>query len=326
MHTPYRLIAVVVTALLLAVVATAAASSNAPGNGNGGNSGHASGDSGASGQGNGGNSNGGNGNSGNGNSGNGNGNSGNSHSGSGDGSGDSGSGGSGSSGDSGTSGSSGTSDGSGQSGSDNTATTNTDDAATDDAAEALGVNVDPVLPSAEPVLAETVSVSASTGKVLVRLPGSDNVTALPSGGAIPSGSVVDARRGVATLVTALPDGTTQVATLWGSPVKVVQRASGMTDLFLRGRASGCPVVRSARVAATKKTHSRMVWVKDHHGRFRSHGKNSVATVRGTVWMTKETCAGTLTRVAQGLVAVKNVHTGRTTLVRAGHSYLARFAR
>ena len=46
-------------------------------------------------------------------------------------------------------------------------------------------------------------------------------------------------------------------------------------------------------------------------------------MRGTRWLTKDTCAGTLTRVTQGAVDVRDKHTRRTVTVRAGHAYLAR---
>jgi hypothetical protein len=38
---------------------------------------------------------------------------------------------------------------------------------------------------------------------------------------------------------------------------------------------------------------------------------------------EERCAGTFVRVYKGVVAVKDFTTGKTHLVRAGHSYLAR---
>jgi ferric-dicitrate binding protein FerR (iron transport regulator) len=83
----------------------------------------------------------------------------------------------------------------------------------------------------------------------------------------------------------------------------------------------------SRMAKSKKTPvHKLIWVKDKHGRFRSHGQNSVATVRGTLWLTKETCAGTLTRVKEGAVAVRDLRRKQTVIVRAGHSYLARRAR
>jgi ferric-dicitrate binding protein FerR (iron transport regulator) len=75
--------------------------------------------------------------------------------------------------------------------------------------------------------------------------------------------------------------------------------------------------------AAKKSKPGALWARDSHGRFRTRGRNSVATVRGTRWSTRETCAGTVTRVMQGAVDVRDLRTGRTVTVRAGHAYLAR---
>jgi ferric-dicitrate binding protein FerR (iron transport regulator) len=50
----------------------------------------------------------------------------------------------------------------------------------------------------------------------------------------------------------------------------------------------------------------------------------VATVRGTSWYVEDRCDGTLTRVSKGSVSVYDRGRHRTVVVRAGHSYLARF--
>jgi hypothetical protein len=45
-------------------------------------------------------------------------------------------------------------------------------------------------------------------------------------------------------------------------------------------------------------------------------------VRGTIWLTIDYCNGTLTRVQQGIVAVRDDVKKRTVLVTAGRSYFA----
>jgi hypothetical protein len=59
------------------------------------------------------------------------------------------------------------------------------------------------------------------------------------------------------------------------------------------------------------------------GSFRTSGRFSSATVRGTIWLTADRCDGTLTRVLRGRVAVRDVARKRTVLVGPGRSYLAR---
>ena len=69
-----------------------------------------------------------------------------------------------------------------------------------------------------------------------------------------------------------------------------------------------------------------MWWRDDHGRFRTRGSNSVATVRGTAWYVEDRCDGTLTRVSKGSVSVRDLHRPRTVVVRTGDSYLARAQR
>lgn len=107
-------------------------------------------------------------------------------------------------------------------------------------------------------------------------------------------------------------------------------ARGTTDIVLRVRNfKRCHDDFGQRFrAASARTHKakpprRHVWAHDKGGRFRTHGRNSVATVRGTTWATIDSCAGTHTKVLEGAVAVRDRRRGKTVLVRAGHSYLAR---
>jgi hypothetical protein len=71
---------------------------------------------------------------------------------------------------------------------------------------------------------------------------------------------------------------------------------------------------------------RRLWGKDRHARFRTTGRDSVAAVRGTVWATTDRCNGTVTRVKQGKVLVRDLRRKRSVLLRAGESYLARHRR
>ena len=59
------------------------------------------------------------------------------------------------------------------------------------------------------------------------------------------------------------------------------------------------------------------------GSFRTRGRRSVATVRGTTCIVADRCDGTLTTVRRGLVAVRDLVRDRTVLVGAGRRYLAR---
>lgn len=177
-----------------------------------------------------------------------------------------------------------------------------------------------------PELGKTVVVAPVSGTVTVKVPGVATYAVLGAGAAVPSGAVLDTRRGEVALTTALPNGKTQTGQFHGGVFGVRQSAGagGTTDIDLRGPAPSCRTGKGrARAAAVTPTKRRKLWGSDKGGRFRTHGRNSVATVRGTRWVTTDTCAGTRTTVTEGSVSVRDVHRKRSVLVRAGHSYLAR---
>ena len=90
------------------------------------------------------------------------------------------------------------------------------------------------------------------------------------------------------------------------------------------RAGGTRRARGGSVASASRVRRvRKLWGRDSGGRFRTHGRHSQATVRGTRWLTVDRCDGTLTRVTKGAVAVRDFRRHRTVVVRAGHAYLAR---
>ena len=108
----------------------------------------------------------------------------------------------------------------------------------------------------------------------------------------------------------------------------------MTTLTLRGgNLAACrrgsahtSAVAVAAASKKRKKHRRRLWARDRNGRFRTHGNDSVATARGTAWLTEDRCHGTFTRVTEGAVSVRDLRRHRRVLVEAGHSYLARHRR
>jgi hypothetical protein len=186
----------------------------------------------------------------------------------------------------------------------------------------------PVAPP-EPQIGDSVVVAPSAGTVLVKAAGAAGFVALEAGDAIPVGSVVDTRQGTVKLTSAVPGGRTQTGEFRGALFQVRQTSGGdgMTDIVLRGaELNRCGRAAARAAARGRKPPVRRLWSSDSGGRFRTHGRNSVATVRGTKWVTTETCAGTRTTVTEGAVSVRDLRLKRTVLVRSGHSYLARAAR
>jgi hypothetical protein len=182
-------------------------------------------------------------------------------------------------------------------------------------------------PAAAPVLGRSVTLAPVSGTVLVRVPGSTNPAALAGGASVPVGSMLDTRAGTVNLQTALPGGATQTGTFHGGRFEVRQPTGGhgMTELVLRGALPTCPAGGARAAGVTRRRPPRSLWGRDRHGHFRTRASNSVITVRGTTWYVSDRCDGTLTRVTGGSVAVRDLHTGRTVVVRAGQRHLSRRA-
>jgi hypothetical protein len=179
-----------------------------------------------------------------------------------------------------------------------------------------------------PKQGRSVVVAVARGTVRVRRPGAPRFAKLTEPGRVPVGSLVDARSGRVQLVSAIDDGRVQTGTFWGSKFATSQRrtGSGMTTLTLRGSLPGChkAAAHAARAFTTRKRkRHRSLWARDNGGRFRTHGNDSVATARGTAWVTQDRCSGTYTRVIEGAVSVRDLTRHKRVLVKAGHAYLAR---
>jgi hypothetical protein len=177
---------------------------------------------------------------------------------------------------------------------------------------------------ARPALGSKVVLRPVSGTVRVQLPGSSQRMVLDGTHAVPLGAVIDTKAGKLAMTSALDArGATQTGTFWGGKFRVRQSRSerGMTEIALAGDKASCKTAKAAAASTSRKR--RAVWGSDRNGRFRTRGSNSVATVRGTKWVTTDTCAGTRTTVTEGAVSVRDTHRHRTVLVRAGHSYVAR---
>lgn len=156
------------------------------------------------------------------------------------------------------------------------------------------------------------------GTIRVRRPGSAGFETLVAGQAIPLGSTVDARQGTVEITSVpKPGAPPESARVYDGIFRITQTGS-ITEFTLTEALANCR--RAHATAAKPKT--RRLW-GDGKGAFRTSGRYSSATVRGTTWLVQDSCAGTLTRVVRGAVAVRDNVRRRTTLVRAGHRYLAR---
>ena len=176
----------------------------------------------------------------------------------------------------------------------------------------------PPPPAPTPRYGETVVVKPVSGKVLVRRPGSNDFVELDATDGIPDGSTIDAKRGVVELTSVSKTGQRETAR-FRDGIFTVTQSGATTDLTLTEPLAPC---RKAGAAAKQKPKTRKLW-GDGRGSFRTVGKYSAATVRGTEWLVQDSCTGTLTRVTQGAVAVRDNAKRKTIVLRAGKRYLAR---
>jgi hypothetical protein len=148
---------------------------------------------------------------------------------------------------------------------------------------------------------------------------------------IPVGSFLDTTRGTVELLSARNrGGATQSGRFVRGIFQVLQsrarRARGLTELRLKGSSfsrcgragssSGNWWQRAAEAAQGSRRTIRRVR-SNANGNFRTRGRHSAATVRGTVWEVSDRCDGTLTRVSRGSVVVRDFRRRRTIVVRAG---------
>jgi CSLREA domain-containing protein len=175
-----------------------------------------------------------------------------------------------------------------------------------------------------PVIHKSVNLLPSQGKVLIKIPGSKDFEAIEEGQQVPLGTVVDVRKGRVTLIAAADaKGNTANAVFYGGIFKLGQTKSKTptTVLSLVEKLTGCKAKGKATIAK-KKVKKRRLW-GDGKGHFQTKGKHSAATVVGTKWLVQDSCSSTLTKVARGIVSVRDFAKKKTVKVKAGHKYVAR---
>jgi hypothetical protein len=180
-----------------------------------------------------------------------------------------------------------------------------------------------------PVLGKTITTTVVTGTVLYRPPGAKTFQKLSDSASIQTGSTLDTLKGTVRLTTATGNSATptQSADFNQGVFKVVQKKvkGGLSELTLSGGSfKHCPTARKASVAGKAKS-IRHLWGKGA-GAFRTKGRYSSASVRGTRWLTDDRCDGTLTRVTEGSVTVRDFGRGKSIPLKAGQKYLARARR
>jgi hypothetical protein len=159
-----------------------------------------------------------------------------------------------------------------------------------------------------PVLGRTVVVSRVSGVIRVKAPGERTFALLTQPRLVPIGATIDATDGTVKLVTASATvGRTQSGRFSKGAFTVFQAHSDRTNLRLVGGRSAKAVCGSRATAADRavgtsaSSNAQVLRLlrASAHGHFRTTGRYSAATVRGTQWQTIDRCDGTLTVDTEG---------------------------
>jgi hypothetical protein len=187
-----------------------------------------------------------------------------------------------------------------------------------------------------PALGHTENAKPISGKVFVLING--QFVPLTGGRQIPSGAEIDALHGSLQLVASVGKGKTEHGIFGGAVFKLTQALGGsnkgLTTLSLVNNAfHGAPSFGTCRAhkageasAAALSSRTLQLLHASAHGKFRTSGRYSAATVRGTIWSVADRCDGTLTRDITDSVVVNDFVHHRTIVLHAGQSYLARAPR
>jgi CSLREA domain-containing protein len=193
----------------------------------------------------------------------------------------------------------------------------------------------------------TANLTPVSGDVFVALPLSGNARASVGAAAagalsgfgplvkvtgptqIPIGALVDTKLGVVQMSSATNalGGTQSGQFSKGTFIVKQARTSALTTAAMAGgnlnACSKLPHGGAAKQVAGARSRRHRSLFANVHGRFSTRGRNSSATVRGTIFLVKDTCTGTTTTVKRGTVTVRDFRLRKNVKVKAPHKYLAR---
>lgn len=193
--------------------------------------------------------------------------------------------------------------------------------------------------AAPTVFGVSATVQPVSGTVRIKPPGATKYIPLTSARSVPLKTLIDTTSGTVEITTATGSASgkhrAQTARFSEGAFKLTQhrerskrkrgRRVGFTDLTLRG---GTPTDCNAGASSIffakkgKKRKNGKLW-GNGHGNYKTNGEYASGTVRGTKWLTENTCEGTRITVARGVVRVFDKVKKKTVDVKAGRSYLAK---
>lgn len=172
-----------------------------------------------------------------------------------------------------------------------------------------------------PAPGQNVNALPISGIVLIREPGTGRFVQLTAADQIPVGSQIDTSNGRIQLTAARVGGVVETSQFYEGLFTYLQDSiTAFPEVRLDGGDFSC-LEGTFSWQAKSKRPVRRVWGSGK-GKYRTRGRYSSATVRGTQWKTEDRCDGTLTTVDEGVVVVRDFARQADVVIRAGQSYLA----
>jgi hypothetical protein len=197
--------------------------------------------------------------------------------------------------------------------------------------------IGPVTAGDAPQHGISVLVKPAGGTVKVKKPGQRDFDDLKKLEKIPVNSVVDTRGGRVEVTAAtgnLADTTADnsllffdgLISLQQSAAKDAPATAKLVEKLQCPNAGGGEAKAgksSGPVATTSRKRRRRVWGSGS-GNYSTSGSGGTGSVRGTTWLTKDTCRGTFFKVTDGIgISVLDFDLGQTVELGPGQSYFAR---
>jgi hypothetical protein len=193
-----------------------------------------------------------------------------------------------------------------------------------------------------PVIGESAGVRPVKGTVKVKLPpgtsafrarklglsgAASGFVKLTQAKTIPVGSTLDTSHGTVNLLSSASKNPSvtkfQSGNFNGGTFRLSQTTKNpLTQLSMQGGGLSSCKTRVPSGGSAARVRRRKLF-GNAHGHFRTRGRNSSATVRGTKWTMTDTCSGTLTVVQRGVVTVRDFTLRKNKTVKAGHRYFAK---
>jgi hypothetical protein len=185
-----------------------------------------------------------------------------------------------------------------------------------------------------PEQGETANIEPVSGRVRITIKQNRNGKVVAAGSEVlkdarqvPLATVIDTRRGRVRMTTASNNkGDVQKGEFYGGVYTTTQSATSTRPITELRMSESLICQSSTRGKVTEaRARRRHLW-GNARGRYRTRGRYSTATVRGTIWIQKDSCNTTTTAVRQGVVIVKDLVKRKNVRVKAGKTYTARKSR